>query len=96
MMVDISQNFPSLANTLSRMELDPQVRSEVENNQRKVPAGSLVMSLNGRLTWILYRRSLRHPPRLTPPPPLHQFYADCSSLLPTVERCGASIPSLVE
>jgi UDP-glucose:glycoprotein glucosyltransferase len=29
MMVDISQNFPSLASSLSRMELDPDVRAEV-------------------------------------------------------------------
>ena len=47
MMVDISQNFPSLASSLSRMELNQQVSSEVENNQRKVPPGSIVMSLNG-------------------------------------------------
>ena len=35
MMVDISQNFPSLASSLSRMELDKQVREEVDNNQRR-------------------------------------------------------------
>jgi UDP-glucose:glycoprotein glucosyltransferase len=47
MMVDISQNFPSLASSLSRMELDQSVRAEVENNQQRVQPGSIVMSLNG-------------------------------------------------
>ena len=47
MMVDISQNFPSLANSLSRMALDKEVASEVEENNKRMYPGSLVMSLNG-------------------------------------------------
>ena len=48
MMVDVTQNFPSLAASLSRMELDPRVREEVRANHKRLADGSLVMSLNGQ------------------------------------------------
>ena len=48
MMVDVTQNFPSLAASLSRMELDPRTREEVRANHERLADGSLVMSLNGQ------------------------------------------------
>jgi UDP-glucose:glycoprotein glucosyltransferase len=48
-MVDVSQNFPSLAGSLSRLKLDPEVRAEAAQNAERLgpDGGSLVMSLNG-------------------------------------------------
>ncbi len=46
MMMDISQNFPSLASSLSRLDLDSTICAEIENNQKHVSPGSLFMSIN--------------------------------------------------
>ena len=47
MMMDISQNLPSLASSLSRMDLDMSINEEIEQNQKQISPGSLVMSING-------------------------------------------------
>ena len=46
-LVELSQNFPSLANVLSRMKLDRKIVSEVKRNHKVMQPGGLVMSLNG-------------------------------------------------
>jgi len=46
-LVDLSQNFPSLANALSRIKLNSTIVREVKANHRVIPPGGLVMSLNG-------------------------------------------------
>lgn len=46
-LVDVSQNFPSLADSLSRMPIDKTFAKEVRRNHRKMQPGGLVMSLNG-------------------------------------------------
>jgi UDP-glucose:glycoprotein glucosyltransferase len=47
LLMDISQNFPSLASSLSRMQVNGSVREEVTDNQRVVPAGMSRLYLNG-------------------------------------------------
>ena len=46
-LVELSQNFPSLANGLSRMKLNSTLVNEVKGNHKMVYPGGLVMSLNG-------------------------------------------------
>ena len=46
-LVELSQNFPSLANPLSRMKLNATMVKEVKANHKIVRPGGLVMSLNG-------------------------------------------------
>jgi len=46
-LVEVSQNFPSLANSLSRMKLNTTMVKEVKANHKIVRPGGLVMSLNG-------------------------------------------------
>ena len=48
-LVDLSQNFPSLADSLSRMKIDKTFAMEVRNNHRLMQPGGLVMSLNGEM-----------------------------------------------
>lgn len=45
---DISQNFPLLASSLSRMAVNASVRSEITANQRIIPAGVNLLLINGK------------------------------------------------
>lgn len=47
LMVEISQNFPVLASSLSRLHVDPDLRERVTNNQKVVPSRMSLMLLNG-------------------------------------------------
>lgn len=46
-LVELSQNFPSLANSLSRMKLNSTIVNEVTKNRKNMRPGGLIMSLNG-------------------------------------------------
>ncbi|XP_066332805.1 UDP-glucose:glycoprotein glucosyltransferase-like isoform X1 [Miscanthus floridulus] len=48
-MQEISQNFPSIVSSLSRMKLDDSIKDEIIANQRMVPPGKSLMALNGAL-----------------------------------------------
>ncbi|KAI4342257.1 hypothetical protein MLD38_026900 [Melastoma candidum] len=48
-MLDISQNFPSVVSSLSRMKLNESVKEEILANQRMIPPGKSLMALNGAL-----------------------------------------------
>ncbi|KAK3153915.1 hypothetical protein QOZ80_2BG0183200 [Eleusine coracana subsp. coracana] len=48
-MQEISQNFPSIVSSLSRMKLDNSIKDEITANQRMVPPGKSLMALNGAL-----------------------------------------------
>ncbi|XP_068649445.1 UDP-glucose:glycoprotein glucosyltransferase [Aristolochia californica] len=48
-MQEISQNFPSLVSSLSRMKLNASIKDEIIANQRMVPPGKSLMALNGAL-----------------------------------------------
>ncbi|KAL4183985.1 hypothetical protein AMTRI_Chr11g101090 [Amborella trichopoda] len=48
-MQEISQNFPSIVSSLSRMKLNASVKDEILANQRMVPPGKSLMALNGAL-----------------------------------------------
>ncbi|XP_072958522.1 UDP-glucose:glycoprotein glucosyltransferase [Typha angustifolia] len=48
-MQEISQNFPSVVSSLSRMKLDDPIKDEILANQRMVPPGKSLMALNGAL-----------------------------------------------
>ncbi|DBA75355.1 TPA: hypothetical protein ACH3X1_010624 [Trebouxia sp. C0004] len=47
LLTDISQNFPTLAASLSRLPANASLAAEVRTNQRSLPAGANVMLLNG-------------------------------------------------
>ncbi|KAG6709705.1 hypothetical protein I3842_06G146800 [Carya illinoinensis] len=48
-MQEISQNFPSIVSSLSRMKLNDSVKDEIIANQRMIPPGKSLMALNGAL-----------------------------------------------
>ncbi|XP_043704312.1 UDP-glucose:glycoprotein glucosyltransferase [Telopea speciosissima] len=48
-MLEISQNFPSVVSSLSRMKLNNSIKDEIITNQRMIPAGKSLMALNGAL-----------------------------------------------
>lgn len=48
-MQEISQNFPSVVSSLSRMKLNDSIKDEIVANQRYMPPGKSLMSLNGAL-----------------------------------------------
>lgn len=48
-MQEISQNFPSIVSSLSRMKLNDSVKDEITANQRMIPPGKSLMALNGAL-----------------------------------------------
>ncbi|KAF3444470.1 hypothetical protein FNV43_RR14162 [Rhamnella rubrinervis] len=48
-MQEISQNFPNIVSSLSRMKLDDSVKDEIIANQRMIPPGKSLMALNGAL-----------------------------------------------
>ncbi|XP_017970879.1 PREDICTED: UDP-glucose:glycoprotein glucosyltransferase isoform X1 [Theobroma cacao] len=48
-MQEISQNFPSVVSSLSRMKLNDSVKDEIIANQRMIPPGKSLMALNGAL-----------------------------------------------
>ncbi len=45
LLTDISQNFPSLAASLSRLPVNASLAAEVRSNQRSLPAGELPLLL---------------------------------------------------
>ncbi|KAL0021594.1 hypothetical protein WJX79_001497 [Trebouxia sp. C0005] len=47
LLTDISQNFPTLAASLSRLPANASLAAEVRSNQRSLPAGANVMLING-------------------------------------------------
>ncbi|ESR45074.1 hypothetical protein CICLE_v10000024mg [Citrus x clementina] len=48
-MQEISQNFPSVVSSLSRMKLNDSIKDEIVANQRYMPPGKSLMALNGAL-----------------------------------------------
>ncbi|KAJ0010857.1 hypothetical protein Pint_33128 [Pistacia integerrima] len=46
-MQEISQNFPSVVSSLSRMKLNESIKEEITSNQRLMPPGKSIMALNG-------------------------------------------------
>lgn len=48
-MQEISQNFPTVVSSLSRMKLNYSVKDEIVANQRMIPPGKSLMALNGAL-----------------------------------------------
>ncbi|KAJ4966264.1 hypothetical protein NE237_018113 [Protea cynaroides] len=48
-MLEISQNFPSVVSSLSRMKINSSIKDEIITNQRMIPAGKSLMALNGAL-----------------------------------------------
>ncbi|KAG9456989.1 hypothetical protein H6P81_001497 [Aristolochia fimbriata] len=48
-MQEMSQNFPSLVSSLSRMKMNASIKDEIIANQRMVPPGKSLMALNGAL-----------------------------------------------
>jgi UDP-glucose:glycoprotein glucosyltransferase len=48
-MQEISQNFPSIVSSLSRMKLDDSIKDEITANQRMIQPGKSLMALNGAL-----------------------------------------------
>ncbi|XP_044490237.1 UDP-glucose:glycoprotein glucosyltransferase isoform X2 [Mangifera indica] len=48
-MQEISQNFPSVVSSLSRMKLNDSIKEEITSNQRMMPPGKSIMALNGAL-----------------------------------------------
>ncbi|KAJ4717311.1 UDP-glucose:glycoprotein glucosyltransferase-like [Melia azedarach] len=48
-MQEISQNFPSVVSSLSRMKLNDSIKDEIVANQRFIPPGKSLMALNGAL-----------------------------------------------
>lgn len=48
-MQEISQNFPSVVSSLSRMKLNDSIKDEIIANQRMIPPGKSLMALNGAL-----------------------------------------------
>ncbi|KAL3814493.1 hypothetical protein ACJIZ3_015761 [Penstemon smallii] len=48
-MQEITQNFPSVVSSLSRMKLNESIKDEIIANQRMIPPGKSLMALNGAL-----------------------------------------------
>ncbi|KAG5548754.1 hypothetical protein RHGRI_014196 [Rhododendron griersonianum] len=48
-MQEVSQNFPSVVSSLSRMKLNESIKEEIISNQRMIPPGKSLMALNGAL-----------------------------------------------
>lgn len=48
-MQEVSQNFPSVVSSLSRMKLNESIKEEIVSNQRMIPPGKSLMALNGAL-----------------------------------------------
>ncbi|KDP38843.1 hypothetical protein JCGZ_05000 [Jatropha curcas] len=48
-MQEISQNFPSVVSSLSRMKLNSSIKDEITANQRMIPPGKSLLALNGAL-----------------------------------------------
>ncbi|KAH9685543.1 UDP-glucose:glycoprotein glucosyltransferase [Citrus sinensis] len=57
-MQEISQNFPSVVSSLSRMKLNDSIKDEIVANQRYMPPGKSLMALNGELFEILKAASI--------------------------------------
>ncbi|KAL8168345.1 hypothetical protein V2J09_009844 [Rumex salicifolius] len=49
LMQEISQNFPSIVSSLSRMKLNNSVKEEILSNQRMIPPGKALMAINRAL-----------------------------------------------
>ncbi|KAG0591180.1 hypothetical protein KC19_1G156300 [Ceratodon purpureus] len=49
LMQEINQNFPNLVSSLSRMQMNETIKEEIMSNQRLLPAGKNLVSINGAL-----------------------------------------------
>eukprot|EP00873_Tetraselmis_striata_P021635 jgi/Tetstr1/441899/TSEL_030108.t1 len=70
LLMEVSQNFPALATSLSRIQVDPALRREVQRIQESLPSGTNFLLLNGIMVDVdqieLYKfmEHVRHDSRL--------------------------------